>query len=241
MVKMLIPILGNLGAGKTVLMVIFSFYSDKLVVSNFDLFFTHKKTEPFEINKFLSGQYENCIILLDEAYTYLESRVPASELVRIMGYILMQSRKSKVDLYLTAQLLSSIDKRYRELSDYFIVADSRKNEYDDFTYHLSDKNQYFTFKLDYLKVLPFFELYNTNQKILTTNPKILFDTKNSDEKEEEINNYANIIEEYYENEGLTNITKSMVQLYATTKKVPHFLVESIYAELKIRKKKKEKV
>lgn len=236
---MLITILGNLGSGKTLFMVVISYFSQKPIVSNFEVKFSNRIIEKFNLNKFVQAKYENCIILLDEAYTYLESRVSANELNRIMSYILFQSRKKNVELYLTTQLLSTIDKRYRELSDVFIVAQRDQNE--NFCYYITDKQKTVKLCLDYMKMLPFFELYDTNQIILTNNQKILFDTKDESQKDEEIEKQADIIEEFYNNEGLTNITKSMVQLYAMKKGLPNFLVESIFATLKIRKKKKEKV
>lgn len=236
---MLTTILGNLGSGKTLLMVILAYYADKPIVANFNIQFDDKEVEEFNLNRFLQADYENCVILLDEAYTYLESRISGSELNRIMSYILFQSRKKNVELYITAQLLSSLDKRYRELSDLFIIANPNEAN---FRYFMVFDNKEFQFALNKQKVTPFFSCYNTNEVIFTKNEKLLFDTKDSDDKLDEIEKHAKTIEDYYHKKKINTITKDMVDLYIRTDKtIPEFLSKNIYTVIRLNaKEKKEK-
>lgn len=234
---MLVTIAGGLGSGKTLLATVIAYYSKLDVYSNYQISFTHKKAQPFDLGKFIRAEYENCLIILDEAYTYLESRVSGSETNRIMSYILFQSRKKNVQLYLTCQLLSSIDRRYRELSDIFIIADRYRLDFHYIIFHPSGNSEIF---MNYDKMSNFFQFYNTNEVIGTTNTKLLFDIQDSAGKKEEIENFAHEIKEYYESEGSKRVTKSMINLYITTHNhIPSFLSDGIYTQLKLEKEKEE--
>lgn len=236
---MLITIVGNLGSGKTLLAVILGYYSKKKVVSNFSIHFKHKKVERFDLATFLQAKYESCTILLDEAYTYLESRVSGNQLNRIMSYILFQSRKKNVELYITAQLLSSIDLRYRELSELYVVA--YRNGID-FKYYFVGKGYCYERDFEFDKVIPFLGMYDTNEVILTKDKKMLFEIQSSDEKVEELKEYARVIEKHYSEKNINKITKNLVSLYATSYNMPKFLINDVYTIIRMNaiKKKKQK-
>ena len=151
-----------------------------------------------------------------------------------MSYILFQSRKKNVLLYITAQLLSSVDKRYRELSDLFIVA-IRKSE--NFSYYVYKKTIFIgTININYEKASLFFDYYDTNQIIFTNNSKILFDIQNSEEKLDDIEKYAKEIQEFYQKQKIKLITRNLVDLYITTHStIPKFLASGIHAIIKLNK------
>lgn len=236
----LITILGDLGDGKTLLMLVLAYYENIPIVSNFNITLPDRKIENFDINKFIQAQYENCAILLDEAYVYLESRISGSELNQIMGYILLQSRKKNVHLYITAQMLSSIDKRYREMSDIYIIANRISIDFS-YTLIMRKKGIISEIAFDYEKFSLFFEYYDTNEVILTTNKKIIFETLPDEQKEVKIDEYATEIQQYYEQQYLTNVTRSMVALYMRKHShIPKFLLDDIFASIKL-DKKSEKV
>jgi len=230
-----------LGTGKTLLLVILAYFQKRKIVTNFDLNFPKEfDIEQFDEDKFLRCEYENCIILLDEAYTYLESRISGSDLNRNMSYILFQSRKKNVELYITAQLLHTIDKRFRELSDIFIIASL--NSTISFDYVLFTKTDSYTFRIKYEARLVFGQFYDTNQVIQPTNKKMLFDIQEPEEKTDEIKNYAEIIQNHYLNEGLEKVTKSMIDLYITehSKEIPSFLSKEIFGRISLENKKKRR-
>ena len=115
-----ILILGGLGSGKTLFMTILAKMIAKPIFSNYALKFSDIAVKPLEIEKLFHSEYQNCCVLMDEAYIYLESRISGSEMNRCLSYVLFQSRKRGVILILTAQLSSSVDVRFRELVDIVI-------------------------------------------------------------------------------------------------------------------------
>ncbi|MFW9949622.1 MAG: AAA family ATPase [Candidatus Thorarchaeota archaeon] len=236
---MLVAILGNLGSGKTLLSVINAYYSNLPIVSNFFIDFSNREIESFDLDRFLRADYQNCIILLDEAYNYLESRISGSELNRVMSYILFQFRKKNVTMYFTAQLFSTIDRRYRELCDMIIVAKSRDpTKKENFSYTITNFLITKKFVLDYEKASEFFTMYDTKEVILNHNPKLEFNLKSDTDKMSEITMIAEEVNQFYEKKN--TLTRNMVKLYFTTHKLPSFLITEVYTQAKLlRDEKKE--
>ncbi len=114
---MLISILGAFGSGKTLLLCIFAVMSTREVHSNFVLNMA-KYRELTTLS--LMDLKDNIEVFIDEGYTWLESRISSSNLNRYLSYIILQSRKRTIDIYITAQLFSTIDLRFRENSDVII-------------------------------------------------------------------------------------------------------------------------
>jgi hypothetical protein len=115
--NLLINISGDRGSGKTLKAVwCATLKSPQLpIYANFHI--NLPNYHPLELREFLQDHYRNCLVILDEAYVYLESRVSQRGVNRIMGYIAMQSRKTNLDIILTEQVESSVDVRYRLLTD----------------------------------------------------------------------------------------------------------------------------
>lgn len=69
------------------------------------------------------------LLLIDEAYGWLESRNSSSALNQYMSRLIFQSRKRRLDLFSAEQLRSTIDLRMRDLSTLTILAlGKNKNE-----------------------------------------------------------------------------------------------------------------
>lgn len=234
---MLTVISGNLGTGKTLFLTMIGYYSDKAVVSNFKTNFPNKKSIEFDVNKFMRCEYENCIILMDEAYIYLESRLSGSEKNKLMSYILFQSRKKTVDLYLTVQLRSTIDKRYRELTDVYMLADLT-----DLTYNYLIKtrgNKYFgLIKLLKRKVIPLYAMYDTNEVILPDENALLNQTLSGKEK---MNETTIIGDKIMEEFPKTQLTRDFVDLYFLKNELPKFLKGYTYTYIRNTLKEKARV
>jgi len=62
------------------------------------------------------------LMVMDEAYAWLESRVSSSSLNRYVSYFIFQSGKRGVDVVATAQLGSSIDLRFYDLAHIIVLA-----------------------------------------------------------------------------------------------------------------------
>lgn len=237
---MLTIICGTMGSGKTLLSTILAYHSKyDCIVSNYHIKFEHKTVLEFDIKKFINAEYENCCLLLDEAYSYLESRISGSDLNRLISYILFQSRKKNIDMYLTAQLISTLDLRFRNLCDFYIVATKNMNY---FEYNILNvySNQSKTIYINKSKCNNFFQLYDTNEIILPNLKGIQDKILTGNQKMQKANEIATeIIEKYDE----TRITFDLVQSYCIEYEIPKFLEKMIWVQVKLLKteeKKKEK-
>lgn len=70
----------------------------------------------------LRGKYNNCVLILDEAYAYLESRSSGKKLNLALSYVLFQARKTGLTILTTEQELGTIDVRFRTQCKYLVQA-----------------------------------------------------------------------------------------------------------------------
>ena len=112
---------GGGGSGKTLLCVITArkyIEGGGTVYANFSL----SGAQNLDLERLLRGQYSRCLVLIDEAYAYLESRLSGRPLNRACSYILFQSRKLGLHIMMTAQMLMTVDVRFRTLMDVWVSA-----------------------------------------------------------------------------------------------------------------------
>jgi len=164
---MLIFLLGNNGSGKSFLLVFYATKFDKNIYSNFKI--KIDKYIPLIINDLLNlDKLNEGNIFLDEAYTWLESRTSGNALNLLTSYLIYQKRKRHLDIYLTAQMFSSIDKRARYLANIIIECLPRVNfEKDDFHYIYKDidTNREMSFMIPYKIAKNYFKYYDTYEII----------------------------------------------------------------------------
>ena len=123
---MLVSLLGDIRVGKTLFATILAKHSTKLIYSNFKLNIpNYYKLEPTDLFKLPN----NCEVFIDEAYSWLESRTSGRDLNKCSSYILFQSGKRPINIYLTAQLFSTVDIRFRHMSN--IIVEVYKHEMED--------------------------------------------------------------------------------------------------------------
>lgn len=253
----LTTIVGDVGDGKTLFMTIMSAISNtSLTVSNYHLKNYPHKTELLDIGKFVNAEYDNCNILLDECYAYLESRISNSTLNLLMSYILFQSRKKSVNLYTTSQLFNTIDKRFRLLSDF--VVDCKcifHYEYDEstktdkkiiekFVYTIikTKTNQIKIFELLFSTALEFFNMYDTLELIESEhmkNAKMQFITK-SDQSKLVNELFDNVIDEYEDNPKALTQNELKLYIFENNIKFPNNLFTMLWAKIQKYKKNREK-
>lgn len=114
---------------------------------------------------------DDCIIVIDEAYGWIESRHSAKYTNVYISYIAFQLRKTNRQIFITAQLDSTIDLRFREFYDYKITCERIPSlEYIDnpdkwdFCYDKEDKR-----RGRFIKIVPYdeaskiFKYYDTNE------------------------------------------------------------------------------
>ena len=123
---MLISVLGNLGSGKTLFLAYMSSKIKREIYSNFKLNIdNYVKLEVVS----LLNLPNNIDVFIDEGYTWLESRVSNKVLNRYLSYILLQSRKRTINIFITAQLFSTVDIRFRHQSDILIFCNKIKKSF----------------------------------------------------------------------------------------------------------------
>ena len=114
---MLVSIIGDIRVGKTLLASILAYWYERKVYSNYKLDIPlYHKLQPTDLFKLPN----NCEVFIDEAYSWLESRTSSADLNKCTSYILFQSGKRTINIYLTAQLFSTVDIRFRHMSNVIV-------------------------------------------------------------------------------------------------------------------------
>jgi hypothetical protein len=168
---MLIVIEGDPGSGKTLFLTMIAYLTKIEVVSNFTLKMD-KRIIPFDLTDFLNARYESEVVLIDESYILNESRNSQSTINKLSSYILFQSRKKDTLLFLSAQLLISLDIRYRYLTDVLIKAEKTLNGFRYSVFILHKKRLYMKhIFISFEKAQQFYAMFDTNETIkLDKNP-----------------------------------------------------------------------
>ena len=162
---MLAIVLGPKGAGKTILITRIALASKREVYSNFWIDFSNYNH--LEVMDLVDIE-NNVDIFIDEAYVWLESRISGFFLNRFLSYMLWQSRKRDIDMYLTAQKFRSLDVRFREEVDVLVKCKARVNlNKDDFEFSIFwiAENKQKRFILMYKDAEKYFPMYDTYQII----------------------------------------------------------------------------
>jgi len=162
---MLVIILGNLGSGKTFIMTLLTYSDKREIWSNYKV--NSEKYRKLDVVDLLDLP-DNIILLMDEAYAWIESRVSSSTLNEYLSSILFHTRKTNTDIYLTTPMLSTIDKRFRHQANFIILCEHRENfEVDDFhfTFFNVNNNTYGSSTILYSEAKRYFNLYDTYEKI----------------------------------------------------------------------------
>lgn len=210
----LILIVGQRGSGKTLLIVKLMKNVKRPIYSNFEI--KHKYYRKLKIIDFLDMK-PNCEILLDEGYTWVESRSSMKYQNLFASYIVFQLRKTNRNIYVTVQDISTIDIRYRKQWDYLIqckrVTNSKIEEKEwDFKYKIYDKKKQSSKQLvlPYSKAKGLFDLYDTNEIVpVSSKSRIEYEIL----KTEPMEFFARSLEIYNKLKGNLNpgVTKEFVK------------------------------
>ena len=178
---MLIGIEGNVGSGKTILLVKYL----KIDNNNNRKIFTNLKLadieyEDFNIDDFLSNKNNdrlfNATIGLDEITMYMDCRTGSAKQNLLMGYLVLQSRKRGIDIYYTTQDMDLVD--YKRLVKYTNIlvycqeiyvkdVDGKINSMDNWrNYTIVDMRKHKDNITQFnMNIEPYFKYYDTNQII----------------------------------------------------------------------------
>lgn len=238
-----ILILGNPREGKTLLATVLVYLFQKHTFSNYAITFNNFKIEEINLSKLFEEEYSNCVFVLDEAYAYLEARIAKSNLNRYLSYFLFQSGKRDIHVILTAQLMSTIDLRFRELMDYVILSQKivdKEGNVDRFRYVIysvrKQKTKTISISNQYLQF--FYNNYNTKQIILPEAEKYMKKLLPESQKVEESEKIAETIRNELKDEQ--EITKNMVKVFFIKNKISDVFFEYTYPQVIRRKEGKKK-
>jgi len=182
-----IGIVGNLGSGKSLLAVVAALFDleveNKQVFANFKLNYQTPdgRTAKFiDIGRLASWitrhgkQFapNSALLVIDESYLGLDARNSNSLFNRLMSYFIFQSRKLGFGLIYTAQLASSVEKRLRNLTDVWVLAENKWEQHpetgemvENFYYTAVTPNNVHYFSIMHDEAMKFFPLYKTTQII----------------------------------------------------------------------------
>lgn len=231
---MLVMVNGGLGSGKSLLLTILASTTKKPIVSNFKL---HIKYEKFDLYEFMEGNYSDCLILLDEVYQYIDSRNSMKDMNRFFSYVLFQSRKKNLQIYIASQLSSSIDIRYRQLTDLRINCEKTNEGFQYTLFRPSEPYENRISILPYNQAKPFFKLYDTNEIIMDTEQTNKIKYMSNEDKlkilrkvgKECIINYK---KEFMKNnpnkKKINKITRPYVKIWAMEHNIEKGLVSMLY-------------
>lgn len=229
---MLGSIIGPLGSGKTLFLTFLaeSAKPDRDIYSNFNLNLDNAQTIDVKDLETI----DRGLILLDEAYLWLDSRISQSKLNRYMSRFIFQSRKRGFDIFVTSQLQSAIDLRFRHIQDVQVACHGEKE-----TYHKENIKKYFkytivgwgnkkTFKLPFEYAREnLFPIYDTLEYPDETEPT-QFEPSKYNEKVENLNEM--VLNEVNDD---VRITKAILKDILLEKgEYSEQLLEGVYARLK---------
>ena len=93
-------------------------YGAKIISNNHinNIPYQHFNLEWF-VDNIATNELEDCVVFLDEAYQYFDSRTSMGKINRLFTYFIVQTRKRGVDLYLCTHNINNIDVRVRQAID----------------------------------------------------------------------------------------------------------------------------
>lgn len=222
----LICICGDVGTGKTTLATYLAKGANREVYANYTI-----RDERFhQLEPHMLAEVEDAVVVIDEAYIWLEARTSSKDLNRFLSYILFQSRKKRIDIILTQQLFGTVDVRFREMADYVILAtrDGRDFHYKVLKQSVTNpvvKDFVITYE-DALKIFPF---YDTLEKIPFSNDLLGASVVDKESLRPEIDAIADDLLSRYDGR---KITKAIIADICLAKRYPKQYVDLIYNNIK---------
>jgi len=225
-------LVGDIGAGKTILMVLFAAASDRKVYSNFKLDIPNAE----RIKSYgLDDIEQEADIFLDEIHMIADSRTANSIINRYTSYETLQQRKDLADVYGTTQFFHMVDNRLRDLVHvlikctrigdrqapegfYYEIMDVETGDMDEMYLPIENAEQYFDLYDTYEKISPAKKLYYTLRRLKE---------EDSPEFMKECERIANDIKSF-----MGKITKDETTNVLLEQNYPAFIMSQVYYYLK---------
>lgn len=159
----LIAFIGELGAGKTLALTYLAwrnYNKGQTIYSNYHLSFPFKMIDsPEKIEEMREGFFA-----ADELWSWVDSRMSGAKKNKVISSILLKSRKRGINIGYTAQHLSQIDKRVRNITDFIATPQLSPNEtMCRLTIYHATSGQ--IIKMYKFKTAPIFKMYSTEEEV----------------------------------------------------------------------------
>lgn len=216
-------IIGDRGSGKTIFLTeiaVITSRTNKQIVSNYNLKLL-ENIIPFHIKDIYDEKYRKCLILIDEAYLFADSRRSQSQSNLLLSYLALQSRKLQSDLYFALIKEFELDIRLREEIDVFIYPVFVEDL--GFLYTIVDvksKNQKQLFiPLDMAK--KFYKYYDTYEIVKSDN--VIPTSERESIAKDHIDSFIDFTQDYN-----SKITKEITKFYCRKNSLPLSIAEDLY-------------
>lgn len=174
---MIIGIVGNMGAGKTLSAVAMALKFENLtedydIISNFSIDFTDRiVTNPIDLEE--ASNELNGLQVLDEVWAWADSRKSGEN--EIFNDMVINSRKRGWIIIYTAQDFHMVDKRLRDNTDYAVIPEhhSKPNK-DLLKIHVFDMPSFEHVKTVKINPEPLYDMYNTREEVGTDNKSKMY-------------------------------------------------------------------
>lgn len=165
---MLVGISGNLGSGKTLTMTYLAtryFIENKKLFSNYGLkILPHERVYSIrDLNSIRSG-----VFLGDELWTWIDSRMSQKAVNKMTSLVLAKSRKRDLTIVWSAQLVGTIEKRIRLLTEKILFPECFPKNSDTIKFvkvHVCDRKLNPTGSFVF-PAQPYFKFYDTNEEVM---------------------------------------------------------------------------
>lgn len=105
------------------------------------------------------GSFQDALVVLDEAYLWMDSRMSGTKRNREVSYLILQSRKRGFDIIYNAQAASSVDLRLRRFTQIAILAERRNAGFKYTTTYNGRLKETFLSDENAGKVFPYFDTH----------------------------------------------------------------------------------
>jgi hypothetical protein len=222
----LVLIRGPLGAGKTMLAAGLTRGDPRPVLANFHIEHPHfRELEPEDLHDIRKPT----LVIIDEAYTWLEARLSGKPVTIYLGYIMFQARKRGMDIILTCQLGSTIDKRFRAMAT-LIIDCRREGDWFIYTFHHPGKRS-LSFGLHVTQAQQFWKYYDSYAPVDPIDDELLYKVTS---QEKRLSKVDATVDDMLKVAKPEQWTQGTVEAYLQENHLPHAEAKSVYNRIKFK-------